>query len=91
MGSDSIEKQGAPEDLTLRDGDNSSKSSSMLECLGRSRVRRSSIRNCKNFTVDAKDDGHDRKPAAKMLQHSSRDRNGVKSSVCYTFGNEFHL
>lgn len=91
MGSDSIENQGAPEELPLRNDENSSISSSMLDGLGRSRVRRSSIRNCNHVTVDAKNNGHDRKPAAKMLQHSTRGRNGVKSSVCYTIGNKFYL
>lgn len=85
MGFDSfpIVNQGTQCDLALREDENASISSPMLENLGRSRFRRSSIRNRDGFSIDAKKDDFDQKPAAKMLP-STRGRNGVKPSVSYT-------
>lgn len=75
--------QGTQCDLTLRENENDSISSPLLENLGRSRCRRSSIRHRDGFSIDAKKDGFDQKPAAKMLP-STRGRNGVKPSVSYS-------
>jgi len=85
MGFDSfpIVNQGAQCDLTFREDDNASISTSTLESLGRNHFRRSSIRNRNGFSVDAKKDCFEQKPAAKMLP-STRSRNGVKPSVSYT-------
>ena len=85
MGFDSfpVVDQGAPCDLTLREDENASISSSMLGNLGRSRFRRSSIRNRDGCSVDSKNDAFDQKPAAKMLLASTRSRNGVNPSVSY--------
>jgi hypothetical protein len=84
MGFDSfpIVDQGTQCDLTLREDENASISSPMLENLGRSRFRRSSIRHRDGFSIDAKKDGFDQKPA-KMLP-STRGRNSVKPSVRYS-------